>query len=230
MTRAQGKHNRPRQPEQIYPETPQADEIGFTGRQQGDLSPIPGGNHHITNAPTVRQSVPVAEPRPEHHGILAHGVPPDTHTFRERADLERGPDMPKFIRPQFAKTADRPAPVPVYIVASETDQPRLETIATDKFTIPATGTAAVRIAGRDPTRTHVSLLVETAAGAGGAAPSGIRFDHELGNLDVNQGALLRAGGTSYFRFHCQDELFAVSNDGSAVTLSVVYEYGVPGAQ
>lgn len=72
--------------------------------------------------------------------------------------------------------------------------------------------------------TYHTFIEVTAAGA-----AGVRFDHEVGNLDVGLGALLRAGAVSYLKLECEDEMFAVSADASACTISVVYEYGVPGA-
>lgn len=218
----------PRQ-EGLQPGTPEGDEIGLSARQQGGESPIRGGRNHITNAQTVPQPVPVPDAEPEHGGILAHGVTPDTHTFRERADMVRGPNEPKPVVPVYRKIPDAPIPVPVYVVEPGQGARPLHTVATDRYTVPPAGTAAIRIAGRDATRSRILLLVETAAGAAGAAPTGIRFDHEVGNLDVGQGALLRAGAVSYLKLECNDELFAVSNDGSACTLSVIYLYGVPGA-
>jgi hypothetical protein len=70
------------------------------------------------------------------------------------------------------------------------------------------------------------VMVETAAGSAGAAPTGIRVDRELAKLNAGQGALLAAGLLSYHSFDLmQDELFAVSNDGSACTISVIFLYG-----
>ena len=69
-------------------------------------------------------------------------------------------------------------------------------------------------------------IVATPLVTPGAAPTGIRIDHEPSNLDSAGGAG-RAARVS--KLPCQDELFAVSNDGSACTLSVIYLYEVAGA-
>lgn len=234
MSRADGRHKKPRVA--VEPDTPEGDYIGLSDRmtpgpEKGQDSPIqsgPLGGPHITNAQVMRQHVPIPVPRPEYRGIMEHGVPGSKHTTRERAEMERGPHMPASIVPKHREYAEVPAPIAVTIVERAQGSRPLRTVAGDHFTVPATGTAAIRIAGRDKTRTTIKLLVETLAGAAGAAPTGVRVDHEVGNLDTGGGFLVRAGGTSYLDLPCNDELFAVSADGSACTLSVIYLYGVPG--
>jgi hypothetical protein len=227
MGRARGKHN-DRKPV-VTPDSGEGREIGMSDRmaeggpEGKDKSPIPGGISHLGNAPTVRQHAAVPDQAPrEYEGIMAHGVPPSDHTTTERAEAERGPNTAHDPQPKYLAAPKKPAAVPVQIVQTR----KIQTVATASYTIPAQGSAAVRIAGRDYTRTRILLLVETAAGAAGAAPTGIRFDHEVSELDVNKGALLRAGAVSYLKLECNDELFAVSNDGSACTLSVIYLYGI----
>jgi len=229
MGRASGRKNLPRAP-QITPDTPEGREIGESARQDPAGSPIPGLTGNIANYETVRHKVPVPEPLPEHRGMMAHGVPPEDTTAQERAQAERGEHAPHQ-PPRPAKlAAERVSPpaVPVYIVEPAEGGRPLTTLATQKVTIPASGNSPARICGRDETRQTMYVMVETAAGAAGAAPTGIRIDHEVGTLDVGLGALLRAGMAGYQELkHCQDELFAVSNDGSACTLSVIFLYGVP---
>lgn len=221
MGRAHGKHT-PRQPT-YDPDTPEGREIGRTGRQEGPKSDIPGGINHLKNEPTVRQKVPIPAPGIEYSGIMAHGVPPYPITTADRADAERGgPNHVKEPQPKYLKLPQTPAAVPVQIMQEK----KIRTMAGATYTVPAQGTAAIRIAGRDYDRVTIQLLVETLAGAAGAAPTGVRIDHEIANLDANKGALIRAGGTSYLTLACNDELFAVSNDGSACTLSVIYLYGI----
>lgn len=213
----------------VTPDSGEGREIGMSDRmaeggpEGKDKSPIPGGISHLSNAPTVRQSVPVGVSGPEYAGMMAHGVDPGRHTTLERAETERGPNHPKGPQPKYLVIPSKPPAVPVQIVQPH----QIHSVSTSVYTIPAQGTAAVRICGRDYTRTALFLLVETAAGATGAAPTGIRFDHEVSELDVNKGALLRAGAVSYLKLDpCNDELFAVSNDGSACTLSVIMLYGI----
>lgn len=227
MARTRSRHSV--RPATITPETPAGDDIGMSRRQAGGVSPIPGGRDHITNAPTIRQEPAVAVSEPEHGGMMAHGVPPDAHTFTERAEGERGPNSFKPHVPEFKKPAPAVRPIPVSVVEPAWGDRALRTLAADTFTIPAAGSAAVRIAGRDHARSHILLLVETMPGAAGAAPTGVRIDHEIGNLDVGKGALVSAQNNSYLKLDCNDEMFAVSNDGSAVTLSVIFLYGVQGA-
>lgn len=227
MARTRSRHHV--RPATISPETPAGDDIGMSKRTAGDTSPIPGGAHHITNAPTVRQEVPIGVSEPEYGGLQAHGVPPSAHTFTERAEGERGPNSFKPQIPVFKKAEPVVRPIPVTVVEPAWGDRALRTLAADSFTIPAAGTAAVRIAGRDHARKSILLLVETLAGLSGAAPTGVRIDHEIGNLDVGRGALISAQHNSYQEFDCNDELFAISADGSACTLSVIYLYGVQGA-
>lgn len=228
MSRASGRKNPAREP---VPGTPEADEIGLTGRQGAKgTSPIPAGSTggpHIVNRQSFRQPVPVGEQLPEHGGIMAHGVPPEAHTAHERGDAMRGPNEVKQPVPAYRKTPDGPLPVPVYLVERAAAKP-INTLASDKFTVPAAGSDPIRIAGRDKTRHKILLMVETAAGAGGAAPQGIRIDHEVGNLTFGGGALVRAGAVSYLKLECNDELFAVSTDSGVCVLSVIFLYGVPG--
>jgi hypothetical protein len=77
---------------QVAPDSPEGHEEGQSARLVTDASPIRGGRNHLTNAPTVRREPPAPAPRPEHRGIMAHGVTPDQHTTRERADNMRGPN------------------------------------------------------------------------------------------------------------------------------------------
>lgn len=327
------------------PDSPEGRDIGASKLTQGVPSPIPGGRTHIANAATVRQRTPVPDAKPEYRGTLAHGVPPGSYTTRERADAMRGnPNHHEPLRPHYTDpNPDLPLPVPVYVVEPGQGSRPLFTLASDVFTVPVTGSAPIRIAARDATRSHILLMVETAAGTaavvtnnqastttaaqastalalptvgeaitgfdvnflaaaagtsatitvtnvaggtmswdtgigtgaggtdllirfpnplpasssavaptvnvpavtGGPAysvtvygqvttaatsnPTGVRVDHEVANLDVGKGALIRAGGTSYLKLECNDELFAVSADASTPTLSVIFLYGVPGA-
>lgn len=226
MSRARGKHT-PREP--VAVDSGEGRQIGMSDRLVSDRSPIPGGQQHITNHPTVRQNVPVPVSDKEYGGLEAHGVPAGPGTTQERAEHERGPNQVKAVRPHFAKEQNTPIPIPVYNVRPAGGKRPLSTMATDTFAIPAAGTAAVRIAGRDKDRTHILLLVETPPGATFGAPRGIRVDHEVSNLDTGKGALIPTGASSYLKMECNDELFAVSTDASTCQLSVIYLYEVAGA-
>jgi hypothetical protein len=230
MGRASGRKNLPRAP---VPDSPEGDEIGESVRQDPAGSPIPGLTGNIANYETVRQQVPAGEPLPEFRGMMAHGVPPEDYTPAERAEAMRGESAPHQPPrpPKLGRERVTPPAVPVYIVTPAEGGRPLTTLSTAKVTIPAnTNGQSVRICARDETRQTMYVLVETAAGAAGAAPTGIRIDHELSETDTGNGALLRAGMVSYQELKgCQDELFALSNDGSACTLSIIYLYGVAAA-
>lgn len=169
MTRSKGRNSTPRQP--VVPDTPAGDYIGESDRQKPGPrpynSPIPGGSTggpHIGNQPTVRQKVPVPEWKPEFRGMMAHGVPAENHTSHEHAEHTRGPDNVKAIRPHYEDATPRGMPpVPVYLVPKAGGARPLHTLAGDKFLVPAKGTAAIRIAGRDHDRQYLCILNETAS-------------------------------------------------------------------
>ncbi len=232
MSRASGRKNLPREP--VLPDDPPDDaqgrEIGESARQNPAGSPIAGLTGNIVNYPTVRQQPATGESFDEYRGIMAHGVPNDSETTNQRGLQEatgtiarqRQPPTP----PQFAAERPAPAPVPVYITTPAAGGRLLGTSATAKVNVPASGSDPVRIAARDFGRTDMLILVETAAGASGAAPTGIRVDKSIAELNAGFGALVRAGAVSYLKLgNQQDEMFAVSNDGSPCTLSVIYLYG-----
>jgi hypothetical protein len=141
------------------------------------------------------------------------------------AKQHRPPTPPELHAPRAV-----PVPVPVYLTTLNAGGRLLGTISTVKVQVPGWGTSAdpVRLAGRDLDRTKMLVMVETAAGAAGAAPTGIRVSKEISLLGNTEGfgALLRAGMASYQDLdNQQDELFAISNDGSACTVSVIFLYG-----
>lgn len=232
MGRASGrKSNVPRQP---VPGSPEGDEIGLSIRQDPAGSPIPGLTGNISNYETQRQKPAVPdESFDEYRGPMAHGVPNDSETTNERALMERDGTLAQH-RPPTPPEAHRerviPSPIPVYITTLNAGGRPIGTISTQKINVPGWGTGAdpVRIAGRDLDRTKMLIMVETAAGAAGAAPTGIRVSKEISILAnaESQGALMRAGMAGYQDLdNQQDELFAISNDGSACTVSVIYLYG-----
>lgn len=223
MSRAQGKHT-PRPPVivEVDPNSPEGHQLGLSDRMQGATSPIPGGRQHISNAPTVRQDVPITAPRDEIRYDIAHGVTPGSATTRERAEMERGPntahshDNP----PHLEGGKERPTPVPVYIVADE-DSDVLRTAAPHNFTIPGTGNDPVRICGRDLTRTEVMILNESTA-------QNIRIAQTLADLTNGGGALIPWPTNSYITIKTQDELYGLSTSSTAATISViqVFERGM----
>lgn len=232
MGRASGRKNTtPRQP---VPGSPEGDEIGVSARQDPSGSPIPGLTGNIGNYETVRQKPATPDGTfDEYRGMMAHGVPNGSETTTERADAVRGSRLDQHRPPSPPKLGtDRPSPpaIPVYLTTPASGGRPLGTISTAKITVPGAGVDPVRIASRDGDRTDMYLMVETAAGAAGAAPTGIRIDKMVSNLSAGYGALIRAGGASYQKLDgLEDELFAISNDGSACTVSVMYLYSAPAA-
>lgn len=307
MSRSRGKHDQPRQP--VVADTPPGDYIGESDRQMPGPrpynSPIPGGAPtHLVSQPSVRQTAPVAEPKPEFRGMLAHGVPPEAHTTEEHARHERGPNAVKVIRPHYGQYDQAPPPVPVYLVKKASGAQDLRTQAGDRFTVPVSGVESIRIAGRDRDRTFLAVLVESASGGSlvtspsvpattvakqnpnnfpvqvvigangatitavvvggttvgtaagtyyvpafsaisisytvatptwvwsdptGAGATGVRLDHEVGNLDVGFGNLVKPSASNYLMLPSQDEVFAVSADTYTCILSVLFLYDAPAA-
>lgn len=312
MSRASGRRNptRPSTTGDPGPGSPAGKEIGESARQDPAGAPINSDTGNVVNYETVRQQVAIGEPREEHAGWLAHGVPPSEDTTEERATAERGgPNLARSRKVAGEKPVRKPTPVPVYIVPPGAGSRPLTTMATAKLSVPAAGTEAARITGRDETRVTMYVQVENAPGstsnvsvtppavpatgvaaqnttgfpvqvvisANGAtisnvsvngttvgtaagtyvvpaygaisvaytvaiptwawtelgvpstAPSGARVDHEVSALDVGLGALVKTGAGYQEIKGCQDELFAVSNDATPVTISIIYIYDLAGA-
>lgn len=135
MSRARGKHNV--RPATIEPGTDEGRDIGLSDRQLGTPSPIPGGEEHLTNRQTMRQSVPVAPAKPEFRGMNAHGVQPGTYTTHERANMMRGSNAAKDPQPVYrGKQKDTPAPIPVRIVQEGSDTAPLYTTSHRNVSAP----------------------------------------------------------------------------------------------
>jgi hypothetical protein len=212
----------PRKPQaqEIDPESPEGRQLGMSPRTQGVPSVIPGGRLHISNAPTVRQDVPIADARPEYGDLNAHGVPPGSATTRERAEVERGPNSVHQAKPTHEERQQRPHPIPVFVVADEHARV-LRSAAPRHFQLQASTGDAVRICGRDRTRTEVQLLNESTS-------SDIRFAQRPSDLVNGGGALLPWPGNSYLSLKTQDELYAISKDSGTPTISVIQVFERPG--
>lgn len=223
MTRAHGRKNATRavQPGEIDPDSPEGQGLGMSNRNQGYPSPIPGGRTHITNAETMRREPPTADAGPEVKPINAHGVPPGTHTSRERAEAERGPNSSHNIKPPAPRApgTPTPVPVPVYIVA---DQDAMDTWASGTMrwiTVPSTagssdGTPWARVAGRNPKRVELLILNESTS-------SNIRIAQRPSDLANGGGALIPKSMGSYLKLKTQDEVYAVSADSGTPVLSII---------
>jgi hypothetical protein len=329
MGRASGRKNLPRA---VQPGTPAGDEIGESARQDPAGSPIPGLTGNIVNYETVRREPPVGEPLPEFRGMMAHGVPPSENTTEERAQLERDGALAQHrppTRPDLSGPRPKPPAIPVYLVEVGGGGTPITTLAGQKISVPAQGSAAARVAARDETRSDFYIQAETVSGststaqaliatgggtgtatlpvgssitgaditigtptasgqttvtvtgaAGGTltyyltgegtatealplrfpaplapavagtaiavtavagategpvsiiaygattAPLGIRVSHEVGDLDVGLGALIRPGAYQKLD-NFQDELFAVSADSNPQVVSVLYLFEIP---
>lgn len=216
MSRAQGR-KMPRTVT-VDPDSREGHGLGMSDRMTGDRSPIPGGRNHIVNAPTIHQRVPVPESRPEITDLNAHGVPPDSHTARERAEFERGPNVVTRTRPEPERARPpRPEPVPVFIVEEGSPRNVRRTAAPRAVTVPASTGDALRIAGVDSTRVKLLLLNESQS-------SDIRFAQRLSDLNNGGGALLPWPNNSYLRLETQDEVWVISADSGTPRLSIISEH------
>lgn len=100
--------------------------------------------------------------------------------------------------------------------------------AAGTYVVPAQG--SISIAYTVATPTWVWSYAGPNVLVASTAPSGIRVDKMVSNLSAGYGSLLRAGMATYQRLdNMQDELFAISNDGSACTISVMYLFNEPAA-
>lgn len=219
MTRGLGKHTG-RKPVvvEIDPDSPEGKQLGMSRRMQGVPSVIPGGRNHISNAPVIRQEVPESAAGPEITDQNAHGVPHGSATTRERAEVERGPNSIHQDPPQTHAKEQRPAPIPVRIVEDHNGA-AFRSAAPHHITVPANSGEPVRLCGRDDTRSRILLLNEGAAGT-----SNVRIAQRIADLNLGGGSLLSAAMTSYLALTTQDDLYALSNDGTAQTVSIIQEF------
>lgn len=241
MGRASGR----KMPREVKPSTPEGDYIGLSDRQtpgpeKGYDSPIPGGSSggfHITNHPTVRQQVPVPEPKPEYRGVMAHGVQPGPETTRERAESERGPNEGQHrIVPRYKNTKAKPEPVPVYVVPQGGGTHPLRKAVVKHVLVPSmNGSDPILICGRDVNRTKVRLCnTDTSNNIRIAQdPTALVADQGSGSPASRTigGAIISKNMVGYQDIETQDELWAVNtaSSGTTVELSIILEYSVAAA-
>lgn len=219
MSRARGKHTERHLPPQITnDEDPEVRDVGGSTRTQGVPSAIPGGRPHLTNAPAVRHPVPTPDSKPEIRGVNAHGVLPDSHTTRERAEFMRGPNDLQPLVPHYQHHQVPEPPVAVRVVQEA--PATLRTAAPHHVTLQASTGDPVRLCGVDRNRVMVLLLNESQS-------SDARFAHLYGDLTNGGGALLPWPMNSYLKLPTQDELWAISADTGTPTVSVIQVYDRP---
>lgn len=215
--------NAPRSIGEVDPESMEGRAAGASRRTQGVPSPIPGGRPHIGNHPAVRREPPIPAPQREYRGIMEHGVPDESYTTAERADMERGgPNDTHTHGPHHTRAPrERPLPVPVIVVQPAGGPDVFLTAGAISRTMPANGGEPVRLCGRDPKRSRLLLLNEDAS-------HHVRFAQRQADLISGPGggggALLPKGMTSYLTLVCQDELWAWSADSGTPAVSIIQEY------
>lgn len=220
MSRAGGRNQqrRPRKEdvkkaEEIRPGTPEAAQFGISDRVQGHPSPIPGGRPHLSNAESVRHTVPVPPSEPEIYMGNAHGVAPGSHTNADRSELQAGPNTVHPPRPSPTTRVEKPLPIPVFVVENH-DRNTVRSAAPHHIRVPGNASDPVRLCGQDPSRTVVMLLNESTA-------QDVRFAQTLRDLSNGGGALLPWPSNSYVKIETQDSLYALSTSGTAATVSII---------
>lgn len=213
MSRARGKHTERHVPGvSEVDEDPEGRFVGASSRTQGVPSPIPGGRPHLLNPPSVRQNVPVADAKPEVRGVNAHGVLPHTHTTRERAEMQRGPNDLKPLVPHYRMPEAHEPVVPVRIVeAASTTRRRA---VPRHFALNASTGIPTRLCGIDGARVEVLLLNEDAS-------SNVRIGYIQGDLAGGGGGMLPKSMTSYLKIRTQDEIWAISADSGTPIVSII---------
>lgn len=209
--RAYGKHT-----QRKAVTTPgEENEIGYSKLTAGDVSPIPGGEKHVINAPVMHQEPAVPDSKEEYGGLEAHGVLPSQATYHERAESKQGVNNHAPIR--VAKPEPKPETppaVPVYMVEPEGPARPLRSASPLNLTLNASTGDAQRLCGKDKSRVEVMLLNESSS-------SNIRIAVRPSDLLSGGGALLPWPSNSYVTIKTQDELYAVSADSGTPTISVI---------
>lgn len=224
MGRSKGKHDTQRTTA-IEPGTAAGRGIGLSARQSSDGSPIPGGRPHLGNASTVRQSVPVPDPRPEFRGDMAHGVQPGPGTAHERAEAMQGPNTAHDPRPVFRSPGQGPPPpVPVYVVSTPNAMSQMRDSSMRRYTVAATGGEPTHLLGTNSDRTEVMLLNEDAT-----------HPILIASTKANTGqatsiAVLPKGMASYLCLKTQGDLWAISSDSGTPTISIIEVFSKDGSQ
>jgi len=214
MTRAHGRKGTGR-PVTVAPD--EAREIGLSGLQNPEGSPIPGLTGNITNYDTVRQQPAVPDDDlPEFRGMMAHGVKHNDERAHERADRERGGSVRepvlKYKAPQRAII-----PVPVTIVEGASENVFISAAPRHITVPPNAGADPVRVCGRSH-RNRIGLLNEDTA-------TNIRIATRPSDLVNGGGALIPWPANAYFWFETQDELYACTVSATlSVVMSIVEEY------
>lgn len=195
------------------PDSPEGLEIGLAE------PPLPGGQPHVPIAPSAPDKM-YDKPAPNAFtGMMAHGVyAPYVEPAKPNPDVEHEHRATEVPAPE-PKKLNEPKPVPVYIVEKAGGAKPLNTYAVMTVQVPAT--APVPLAGKDNHRTRVRLLNEDAT-------NNARFSSRQSDLTSGNGALLKAGATSYLTLDTQAPVYAMATTAT-VSVSVIFEFEVPGA-
>lgn len=213
-------------PVNVDPDSLEGHKLGMSKMVQGAPSPIPGGKDHLINAPVYRQRPEAPAPadftdQPDQN---AHGVPPTSHNGATRGQIVRGRQAEQQGDDQYyAATRPQPRPVPVFVVENQDKTPVYRTASPRKVVVPINTADPIPLCGRDPDRVEVMLLNEDPS-------NGVRFAVRPSDLDNAGGSLLPPAMGNYLKLKTQDSLYAVSNTGTAATVSVIQVFDTSGTE
>lgn len=209
-----------RKPAELQSPQEVGDEIGM------DDKDIPGGIPHQQN-PVVPQHLPLdtGPRRDPFRGPMSGGVPHVSRPHMPKEDkyetsqnmatmpFEADPDS-NYVSQMQARTSVQ-LPVPVMVINPSTGAESMSRIS--GYQIPVS--SAVQLAPRSLHRSKVTVRNEDSV-------NGVRIAYS--SVGASTGFLLPAGTSQ--RFTSQDEVWgAPATSGSAITVSVLCEYGVAGA-
>jgi len=212
-----------------HPAAPAATHVTPAERAEFGVAdpPLPGGILHPPAEKVEHGKLHPKVPGPYYDGVMAHGVPIDVENppnhgrITPTPQARHGHEASDIPRHEVIET--EPDPVPVYIVQRAGGGKGKLATATDSRTAPVAGSDPVRLTSQDLRRTRVALLNES-----GDSGHDFRFSTSLADLAMGKGALVSHLSHSYLWLHTQDDLYAVSVDTTAVAVSVLQEYELPG--
>jgi len=207
---------------------PDRSETGHSNRQPSAGSaagipvfpePLPGSDHYRPKQVIPDSTCLDTGPAEAYYAKgMAHGVPaPPVHGGKPAPDAAERHAI-EAARAEKQQLARQPVdPVPVYIVETGGGTRPLKRAALRQVTVQAAGADPQEIVPRNPRRSSVRLLNESATVA-------VRLTFDL---TTSGGALLPAAMTSYLEIDTEDQVCAYST-GAAAAVSVIEQYDVPG--
>lgn len=193
---------------------------GHSGGVPAAPAPLPGTHSYGVSAAAEPPPVlDVGPAKPYYSGGMAHGVPAEPEHGGRPAPPADGQLAGQLVAAADEEAGHAPDPVPVFIVTKGAGARPLARAALQQILVPAPGADPIVLVPRNPHRSSVRLLNESA--------NPVRL---TGDLTGTGGALLPASMTSYLEIRTQDEICAYQPAGGsgAAAVSVISQYDVPG--